>query len=161
MKLFGIPYVISPMEAEAQCAELARLSLVEGVVTDDSDVFLFGGTRIYKNMFNQQKYVECYMMQDLEREMRLDRGKLIQLAFLLGSDYTEGVPGIGPVAAIEILAEFTQDEDSTIAGPLKRFRDWYNSGKDENDFQRKLVSSFFFHFYYPIKNRLSIEGFFF
>ncbi|KAI8139414.1 hypothetical protein BJV82DRAFT_627178 [Fennellomyces sp. T-0311] len=138
LRLFGIPYVISPMEAEAQCAELARLSLVEGVVTDDSDVFLFGGNRIYKNMFNQQKYVECYLMQDLEREMRLDRGKLVQLAFLLGSDYTDGIPGIGPVAAIEILAEFTRDEDKTIAAPLERFRKWYEGNHDENDFQRKF-----------------------
>ncbi|KAI9273075.1 hypothetical protein BDA99DRAFT_499957 [Phascolomyces articulosus] len=138
LKLFGIPYVVSPMEAEAQCAELARLSLVEGVVTDDSDVFLFGGTRIYKNMFNQQKYVECYVMQDLEREMRLDRSKLVQLAFLLGSDYTDGIAGVGPVAAIEILAEFTKEDNDTIAGPLERFRDWYQSGKDENEFQRKL-----------------------
>lgn len=52
-------------------------------MTDDSDVFLFGGSRIYKNMFNQQKYVECYMAADIEREMRLDRGKLVQLAFYL------------------------------------------------------------------------------
>lgn len=81
LRLFGIPFVVSPMEAEAQCAELVHLSLVEGIVTDDSDVFLFGGSRIYKNMFNQQKYVECYMAADIEREMRLDRGKLVQLAF--------------------------------------------------------------------------------
>lgn len=134
------------MEAEAQCAELVHLSLVEGIVTDDSDVFLFGGSRIYKNMFNQQKYVECYMTTDIEREMRLDRGKLVQLAFLLGSDYTDGIPGIGPVAAIEILAEFSHDDDKNIIDPLRRFREWYESGHDNSDFQKKLVSHpFLFH----------------
>ncbi|KAI7880598.1 PIN domain-like protein, partial [Lichtheimia hyalospora FSU 10163] len=138
LRLFGIPFVVSPMEAEAQCAELVNLSLVEGIVTDDSDVFLFGGSRIYKNMFNQQKYVECYMTTDIEREMRLDRGKLVQIAFLLGSDYTDGIPGIGPVAAIEILAEFSRDEDKDIIDPLRRFREWYESGHDNNDFQKKL-----------------------
>lgn len=145
LRLFGIPFVVSPMEAEAQCAELVHLSLVEGIVTDDSDVFLFGGSRIYKNMFNQQKYVECYMAADIEREMRLDRGKLVQLAFLLGSDYTDGIPGIGPVAAIEILAEFSRDDDKNILDPLKRFREWYESGRDNTDFQKKLVSIFSFH----------------
>lgn len=36
----------------------------------------------------------------------LDRTKLINLAYLLGSDYTEGVPGVGYVTGMEILNEF-------------------------------------------------------
>lgn len=114
--LFGLPYITAPMEAEAQCAELVSLGLVDGIVTDDSDVFLFGGTRIYKNMFNQSKFVECYLASDLEKEYALHRKKLISFAHLLGSDYTEGIPGIGPVTALEILTEFQS---------LEEFRDWW------------------------------------
>lgn len=36
----------------------------------------------------------------------LDREDCIKLALLCGSDYTEGLQGIGPVSALEILAEF-------------------------------------------------------
>lgn len=36
----------------------------------------------------------------------LDRSKLINLAYLLGSDYTEGIPGVGYVTGMEILNEF-------------------------------------------------------
>ena len=106
LKLFGLPYITAPMEAEAQCAELVSLGLVDGIVTDDSDIFLFGGTRVYKNMFNQAKFVECYLTSDLEKEYSLDRQKLIGVAHLLGSDYTEGIPSVGPVTALEILSEF-------------------------------------------------------
>ncbi|MCJ1231488.1 DNA repair protein rad2 [Toensbergia leucococca] len=106
LKLFGLPYITAPMEAEAQCAELVSLGLVDGIVTDDSDIFLFGGTRIYKNMFNQAKFVECYLTSDLEKEYSLDRLKLIRIAHLLGSDYTDGLPSVGPVTALEILSEF-------------------------------------------------------
>jgi DNA excision repair protein ERCC-5 len=118
LKLFGLPYVTAPMEAEAQCAELVSLGLVDGIVTDDSDCFLFGGTRIYKNMFNQAKFVECYLTSDFEKEFDLTRQKMIGIAQLLGSDYTEGLPGVGPVSALEILSEFPN---------LNDFRDWYNA----------------------------------
>lgn len=116
LKLFGLPYVTAPMEAEAQCAELVSLGLVDGIVTDDSDCFLFGGTRIYKNMFNQAKYVECYLTSDFEKEFDLTRQKLIGIAHLLGSDYTEGLPGVGPVTALEILSEFPS---------LEEFKKWF------------------------------------
>ncbi|KAL7817300.1 hypothetical protein V8C26DRAFT_398640 [Trichoderma gracile] len=119
LRLFGIPYITAPMEAEAQCAELVRLGMVDGIVTDDSDTFLFGGTRVYKNMFNSNKFVECYIASDLEKEMSLSREQLISLAQLLGSDYTEGLPGVGPVTAVEILSEFPGKDG------LEQFREWW------------------------------------
>ncbi|TEY82453.1 hypothetical protein BOTCAL_0029g00420 [Botryotinia calthae] len=120
LRLFGIPYITAPMEAEAQCAELVRLGLVDGIVTDDSDIFLFGGTRVYKNLFNSNKLVECYLSSDLEKELSLSRDQLISIAHLLGSDYTEGIPGIGPVTAVEILSEFPSHSG------LEEFKEWWS-----------------------------------
>ncbi|KAF2814895.1 PIN domain-like protein [Mytilinidion resinicola] len=117
LTLFGLPYITAPMEAEAQCAELVSLSLVDGIVTDDSDTFLFGGTRVYKNMFNAAKFVECYLLSDLTNEFALTREKLIAIAQLLGSDYTTGIQGIGPVTALEILSEFDT---------LENFKEWWS-----------------------------------
>jgi DNA excision repair protein ERCC-5 len=119
LKLFGLPYITAPMEAEAQCAELVKLGLVDGIVTDDSDVFLFGGTRVYRHMFNDRHTVQCYLASDFEKEFSLDQHRLIAAAQLLGSDYTEGVPSVGPVTAIELLAEFAGD------GGLAGFKTWW------------------------------------
>ncbi|KAJ3837305.1 PIN domain-like protein [Lentinula raphanica] len=130
LRLFGIPYITAPMEAEAQCAELLALNLVDAIITDDSDVFLFGGHRVFKNMFNQSKTVECFLLSDLSRELGLDQGTLIRLAYLLGSDYVEGLPGVGPVVAMELLKEFPGDDG------LHKFKDWWlkvQSGKDNGD----------------------------
>ncbi|KAM6504470.1 hypothetical protein JOM56_001413 [Amanita muscaria] len=140
LRLFGIPYVTAPMEAEAQCAELVSLGLVDGVITDDSDVFLFGAQRVFKNMFNQSKTVECFLLSDLSREVGLDRDTLVRLAYLLGSDYVEGLPGVGPVVAMELLKEFPG-----IDG-LHKFKDWWlrvQSGRDtEEDTKSKFRKRF-------------------
>lgn len=127
LRLFGIPYITAPMEAEAQCAELVSLGLVDGVITDDSDVFLFGAKSVFKNMFNQSKTVECFLLSDLSRELGLDRDTLVRLAYLLGSDYVEGLSGVGPVVAMELLKEFPGMDG------LHKFKDWWEkvqSGRD-------------------------------
>jgi len=134
------------MEAEAQCATLLTLGLVEGVITDDSDVFLFGATRVFKNMFNQSKTVECFLASDLQRELGLTREKLIQLAYLLGSDYVEGLEKVGPVVAMEILNEF-DDKSGERQDSLVLFKEWWSkvqTGKDKDeenmsDFRKRFV----------------------
>ncbi|KAH1162102.1 hypothetical protein GLYMA_01G077200v4 [Glycine max] len=121
LQMFGLPYIIAPMEAEAQCAYLELEKLVDGVVTDDSDVLLFGARSVYKNIFDDRKYVETYFMEDIEKELGLTREKLIRMALLLGSDYTEGVSGIGIVNAIEVVNAFPEEDG------LLKFRQWVES----------------------------------
>ncbi|KAL0574982.1 DNA repair protein rad2 [Marasmius crinis-equi] len=136
LRLFGIPYITAPMEAEAQCAALVSLGLVDGIITDDSDVFLFGGERVYKNMFNQSKTVECFLSSDLTRELGLDQGTLIRLAYLLGSDYVEGLPGVGPVVAMELMREFPGDDG------LHKFKDWWTKVQTGRDQDKDNKSTF-------------------
>lgn len=119
LRQFGIPYITGPMEAEAQCAALVDLGLCDGIITDDSDVFLFGGKRVLKNMFNDSKTVQVFTLHDLERGVGLDRTRLIELAYLLGSDYTPGLEGVGIVFAMEILSVFPQEDG------LQCFRQWW------------------------------------
>ncbi|ORZ40249.1 hypothetical protein BCR44DRAFT_74930 [Catenaria anguillulae PL171] len=121
LRLFGIPYITAPAEAEAQCAWLAKEGLVDGVVSDDSDTFLFGAPIVYKNMFTNAKYVECYTSEGIEQALQLDVSSLIQLAYLLGSDYTTGIQGIGAVLAMETLAAFPRG--------LQEFAEWARDPK--------------------------------
>jgi DNA excision repair protein ERCC-5 len=140
LRHFGIPYITAPMEAEAQCAKLAELNLVDGVITDDSDVFLFGGKQCFKNIFNDSKYAECFLLTDIDRELSLTRERLISLAYLLGSDYTIGLPGVGPVVALELLANFPGETG------ISDFKAWWmkvQRGQDtEEETNTKWKASF-------------------
>lgn len=54
------------MEAEAQCAFLDAIGLTDGTITDDSDIWLFGGKTVYKNFFNQSKRVMEFNAENIQ-----------------------------------------------------------------------------------------------
>ena len=89
LRVFGIPYVFAPGEAEAQCAFLEMMGLVDGVISNDSDVFAFGGKSLYRNFFVDNRYVEAYLSDDIETEVGLNRDRIILYAMLEGCDYSE------------------------------------------------------------------------
>lgn len=118
LKLFGIPYLEAPTEAEAQCAYLNMKNVVDGIITEDSDAFLFGAKTIYRRLFSEGRFAEAYESEDIKNSLGLDREMLIRLAYLLGSDYTSGVRGVGVVNSMEILEAFPGEQG------LEEFREW-------------------------------------
>ena len=82
-----------------------------------------------RNIFDERKYVEAFMASDIERELGLRRVDLVALALLLGSDYTEGVRGVGIVNATEIVRAFpcpgaAGGEEGPPEQGLQRFKRW-------------------------------------
>ncbi|KAJ1828208.1 DNA repair protein rad2, partial [Coemansia sp. RSA 2599] len=136
LTLFGIPYITAPMEAEAQCAALINAGLVDGMVTDDSDAFLFAAaenTTVYRHFFQKDKFVEMYSSRNIYRDSSLTQRDFVFLAYLLGSDYTVGIKGIGPVLGMEALAEFGpgsdqsktfESDEESIVDALRSFGEW-------------------------------------
>ena len=133
LRLLGVPYVVSPSEAEAQCVALEQLGLVDGVVTNDCDAFLFGGSTIYKHIFNEDKFVEVYTAADVQTKLKLVRSDLINMGLLLGTDYTDGVKGIGPVNATEIVLAWRGAEG------LSRYSEWMNTCSQPDEIDRMLA----------------------
>lgn len=77
---------LTQQQVEAQCARPCTTSFSSG--------------HACRHIFSEKQYVEEYRSQDFPSELGVDRQKLIYLALLLGSDYTEGIAGIGIVNAV-------------------------------------------------------------
>ena len=52
----------------------------------------------------------------------LDREDLISIALLCGSDYTDGVQGLGPVGAMELMSDFP----GKGIHQLRTFKSWWD-----------------------------------
>ena len=85
LQLFGIPYIIAPMEAEAQCAFLDAAQLTDGTITEDSDIWLFGGRRVYKHFFNPNKTCVEYQLNDIGNSFSkyFEVEKIIKIFFFI------------------------------------------------------------------------------
>jgi 5'-3' exonuclease len=59
-------------------------------------------------MIDYRFFLSFYIYRDVtvSSQLGLTRESLINIAMLCGSDYTEGIRGVGPVTAMEILAKF-------------------------------------------------------
>jgi len=66
-------------------------------------------------------------MDDVEDELNLKREGLVALAQLLGSDYTDGVHGVGIVNAMETIAAYGADDSG-----LQAFAAWVRAWRDKD-----------------------------
>lgn len=99
-----IPYHRAPGEAEAECARLQQLGIVDAVWADDGDAFMFGATRVLKQHKKGMKRVEgevkVYEAESLLEKHDLDAESIVLFAMLSGGDYdVQGLRGCGPETA--------------------------------------------------------------
>ncbi|KAF8272824.1 PIN domain-like protein [Lactarius quietus] len=109
LKLMGIPVVIAPSEAEAQCAELARGGKVFAAGSEDMDTLTFNAPILYRHLtFSEAKkepISEINLKLALEG-LQMEMSQFIDLCILLGCDYLEPIKGIGPKSALKLVREF-------------------------------------------------------
>lgn len=109
LKIFELPYVESPGEADSQCWYLFKNGLIDGVVSEDSDMIIYG-TTVYKNFFRKDKDILEFSLKEIEDKINLNKIDLIKLGYLLGCDYCEGQKGVGLKRAIEKINTVSDSE---------------------------------------------------
>jgi flap endonuclease-1 len=107
LKLMGIPIVQAPSEGEAQAAYMAKKGDVDFTGSQDYDSLLFGSPKLARNLTITGKrklpgknvYVEVKPeVIELESNLKrlgITREQLVDIALLIGTDYNEGVEGVG------------------------------------------------------------------
>ncbi|KAK4328548.1 hypothetical protein Pmani_001025 [Petrolisthes manimaculis] len=139
LDLLGVSCVQAEGEAEATCASLSYHQVVDGVISQDSDVFLYGGKTVFRNFTasHSKATLEKYSVDLIEAHLDLTRGDMIMLALLLGCDYRpQGVPGIGKDTALKFIQLVHRQGENN---PIARLKLW--AGDPSTDHHNIKLSS--------------------
>ena len=104
LTLMGIPYVDAKGEGEAQAAYLVAKGDAYAVASQDYDCLLFGAKRVVRNLAINSNLgnMEYYELRKVLDELKITREELIDMGILIGTDFCEGLKGIGSKTALKL-----------------------------------------------------------
>lgn len=91
----GIPYLDAPKSGEAYAAQLVANGPADAVMTDDYDALLFRSPTTLRQ-YSGEGVAEQMLFEETLSKNRISHEQLIDIALLCGTDYNEGIHGIGP-----------------------------------------------------------------
>jgi exonuclease-1 len=107
LKHHNIQYVVAPYEADSQMAYLERKGIIDGVLSEDSDLLVFGVKCLITKL---DKYGECVEVNRNHftacREVSFvgwSDADFRRMAILSGCDYLSGIGGLGLKTAHRML----------------------------------------------------------
>eukprot|EP01040_Poterioochromonas_malhamensis_P001312 gene1312-1389_t len=136
LRLMGVPVIVAPCEAEAQCSELAKKKKVYATATEDMDALTFRSPKLIRKLtFNQSaatKEKQAILEIDFETVLKglgLTYEQFVDLCILCGCDYCSTIKGIGPKTALKLIKQHKSIENIIIAlEKEKKYTippDWY------------------------------------
>ena len=100
-----IKYIVAPFEADAQLAYLYKEGIIDAVLTNDSDLIIYGVEHIIFLRPKEDSYYEYKPSDELTYVNNLEKVYLPMIAFLIGCDYFKGIKGVGWKRAFELVKE--------------------------------------------------------
>ncbi len=118
LEALGVPYVQAPSEGEAQAAYIVRKGDAWCTASQDYDSLLFNSLRLVRNLTisgrrklpGRKEYVkvepELVILDEVLKAHSITREQLVAIGILLGTDYNEGVKGVGVKTALKLVKEY-------------------------------------------------------
>ena len=104
LTLMGIPYVEAKGEGEAQAAYLVANGDAYAVASQDYDCLMFGAKRVVRNLAVSSNLgdLEFYQLDKVLRQLNVTREELVDMGILIGTDFCEGLKGVGAKTALKL-----------------------------------------------------------
>lgn len=140
LEALGVPCVIAESEGEAQAAYMVKKGIAHYSASQDYDSLLFGSPMLVRNLSISEKrklprrdeYVvikpEVIILDEVLNNLEISLDQLIMIGIIIGTDFNEGVKGVGSKTALKIVKQYKNVDD------VKRhIKEKYNAEIDNFD----------------------------
>ena len=146
LRLMGIPIVQAPSEGEAQAAYMVMNGDVQFTGSQDYDSLLFGSPRLARNLAitgrrkvpGKNVYIEIKPeVIDLDKNLKklgISREQLVDIALLVGTDYNDGIEGIGVKKAYRYVKAY-KDKVLKVFGIDDEIREFFLNPPVTDDYE--------------------------
>lgn len=100
LSLLDVPVVEAPAEGEAQAAHMGRTGAVDYVGSEDYDTLLLGAPITIRKLTNSDDPERMDFEATLAKH-DITWEQLVDIGILCGTDFNEGISGIGPKTAVK------------------------------------------------------------
>ncbi|RDZ36162.1 flap endonuclease-1 [Haloferax sp. Atlit-47N] len=104
LSLLDVPVVEAPAEGEAQASYMARTGDTDYVGSEDYDTLLFGAPYTLRQLTSKGDPELMDLDATLDKH-DITHEQLVDIAMLCGTDFNEGITGIGPKTAVKLVTE--------------------------------------------------------
>lgn len=104
LERLDVPVIEAPAEGEAQAAHMARRGDVDYVGTEDYDALLLGAPFTLRQLTSKGS-PELMDFDATLRQHDLTWEQLVDVGILMGTDFNDGIAGIGPKTAVKLVRE--------------------------------------------------------
>jgi 5'-3' exonuclease len=124
-EILGIPFIRSPCEAEVTCVELLRNRKIDAVYTADSDVLVFGCTRMIRRIINDE-YIDALDHNFVIQELGVTHEQFVCMCILIGCDFCEALPNQkGFTHVLDMVKSFAPfHPDEFLASFSNKYPEW-------------------------------------
>ena len=124
LESLGIPYIQAPSEGEAQASYMVKKGDAYAVGSQDFDCLLIGSPVLVRNLTSsgrrklpgKEAYTKVYPKQirlkPNLKSLGITHKQLVDMAILIGTDFNDGVRGIGPKKSLKLIKKVGNIENA-------------------------------------------------
>ena len=120
----GIPHVQAPSEGESQASYMVKKGNAYATGSQDFDCLLVGSLRLVRNLTSSERrklpgkeaytkvFPKLIRLQPNLKSLGITQKQLVDMAILIGTDYNDGVKGIGPKKSLKLIKKVGNAENA-------------------------------------------------